>query len=105
MREFMNILTENDHLSTLATGIQTAIAGLLEFIDIEGEDEDIRHCIAILNTAVVSNDFATMGAAGHDVVARLGEWLTDNTEEVFEEMPDVDGARADLDDLLHKLGA
>ena len=105
MRDLMNILTENEHLQTLDTGLRNAVAELLGFIDIEGEDEDIRHCIAILNTAQVSNDFATMGQAGHEVVARLGEWLTDNTEEVFEEMPDVDNARAKLDDLLHDVGA
>lgn len=105
MRSYMNILIENENLQTLAQGLRAASDALLEFIGIEGEDEDLRHCIAMLNTAVISNDFTTMGQAAHEVVARLGAWLTDNTEEVFEEMPDVDGARADLDDLLHAVGA
>lgn len=34
--------------------------------------------------------------AVEDVVADLGNWLTDNTVDVFEEQPDIDGARLKL---------
>jgi hypothetical protein len=34
------------------------------------------------------------------VIQTLGDWLTSNTEEVFEEEPHIDGARSDLHDLL-----
>ena len=36
-------------------------------------------------------------AAAHEAVANLGAWLTDNTEAVFEEQPEIDTIRAELD--------
>lgn len=37
-----------------------------------------------------------------DAIERLGNWLTDNTENVFEEQPEIDGIRADLQDALDR---
>lgn len=37
-------------------------------------------------------------------VERLGAWLTDNTEEVFEEEPEIDGIRCDLFDIVTLIG-
>jgi len=33
-------------------------------------------------------------------VTELGNWLTDRTDKVFEEEPEIDGIRADLDAAL-----
>lgn len=33
-------------------------------------------------------------------IEQLGDWLTDNTEEVFEEQPEIDEIRAALSDAL-----
>lgn len=105
MRDLMNILTENEHLHTLSEGIRKAVTELLESIDAEGEDEEVRHCIAMLNNALASQNFSSMCKTSHDVCDRLAAWLTDNTEEVFEEMPNVDNARATLYDTLDAVGA
>jgi len=39
-------------------------------------------------------------AAVERAVELLGDWLTDNTVEVFEEQPEIDGIRADLQAAL-----
>lgn len=53
---------------------------------------------------------ALAGDMGHDAVHALGlaetflaEWLTDNTEDVFEEEPEVDDARTLIQDAQERL--
>lgn len=43
---------------------------------------------------------AALEAALQDVETRLGEWLADNTDEVFEEQPEIDGLRMDVNAVL-----
>jgi hypothetical protein len=35
-----------------------------------------------------------------DAAHLLAEWLVDNTDHVFEEQPEIDGARADILDFI-----
>lgn len=51
---------------------------------------------------------ATVGRlreAIENATADLGHWLTDNTEEVFEEEPDIDGVRSSLLDSIANVPA
>lgn len=55
--------------------------------------------------ACLSNDpkdarIAELEAALQDVETRLGDWLTDNTEEAFEEQDVIDGIRSDVQHVL-----
>ena len=43
---------------------------------------------------------AALRKALEDAVSELGIWLTDNTEEVFEEQPEIDDIRCDIQEAL-----
>lgn len=43
---------------------------------------------------------ARLRLAINTAVTALGDWLTDNTDVVFEEQPEIDGIRAELDAAL-----
>lgn len=40
--------------------------------------------------------------AVEEAIAELGNWLTDNTDEVFEEQPEIDNIRTGLIDALER---
>jgi len=64
-------------------------ADLIDEIAMEGDDKDRR--IAKLEGLLCY------------VEGSLAEWLTDNTEEVFEEQPEIDGLRGVVQDHLYPL--
>ena len=41
----------------------------------------------------------------NDAALLLGEWLTDNTEKVFEECPEIDDARMEIYDFIATMEA
>jgi hypothetical protein len=48
---------------------------------------------------------ARLRAAIDDATAELGHWLTDNTDEAFEEEPDIDGVRSSLLETIANIPA
>lgn len=48
----------------------------------------------------VEDGLSSLQKAVEDAIWELGAWLTDNTVEVFEEEPEIDGIRARLNDAL-----
>ena len=47
---------------------------------------------------------AELEASLQDVETRLGDWLTDNTDEAFEEQDVIDGIRSDVQHALRHFG-
>lgn len=43
---------------------------------------------------------ARLTKAINDAIEQLGVWLTDNTVEVFEEEPEIDDIRAELEEAI-----
>jgi len=60
---------------------------LIRSIAVQGDEKDRR--IAILEGALMLVD------------SSLTEWLTDNTEDDFDEVPEIDGLRTVIDDVLN----
>lgn len=64
----------------------------------------LTHCQWVLNALADPKDKRIAMLEGHILLAcdGLASWLTDNTEEVFEEQAEIDQIRGDLDDAVHE---
>lgn len=81
-------LAQQNALTICAGERLLSVQELVEEISEQGDEKDRR--IARLE-----------GALMH-VESRLGDWLTDNTDEVFEEEPEIDGLRGTVQDVLDR---
>lgn len=101
MRDFMNIINEDssESLEDVFRRASHAIADRMR--EPGGDSEYLQKSLGLLNTALAGGDISAMAAVGNDVVDLLGNWLLDNTEEGYEEEPEIDGARMDIHDILN----
>lgn len=64
-------------------------------------DNNSRYTKAVARGLAWRERAERLEAAMKLAVEKLGAWLTDNTEEAFEEQPEIDGVRTDLDDAIN----
>jgi hypothetical protein len=100
MRNFINIITESQDMSPAIDLLLTEVENLIMASGIKGDP-------ALIAIQTLIRDMkASDPRLTHDleeIEHRLTDYLMDNTEEVFEELPEIDDARSAVQEFLENL--
>jgi hypothetical protein len=97
MRNFINIITESQDMTPAIDRLLTEVESLIIASGIKGDP-------ALIVIQGLIHDMKTSDPRlTHDleeIEHRLTDYLMDNTEEVFEELPEIDDARSAVQEFL-----